>query len=276
MGACFAHYNGRFDIGILLLAIALAIALQILSNLANDYGDGVKGTDNENRVGPVRAIQSGAISPDEMFEAIRMNILVVIALTVMLLFVAFGSKYILYTIVFFLLAGLSVYAALKYTIGESAYGYQGRGDLFVFLFFGFVSVMGSYFLFTKQIDHHINLPSIAIGLLSVGVLNLNNMRDLETDRASNKMTLAVKIGKDRAKTYHLALVVGAMLLAVVFSILYFSSFFNFLYLLSFIPLAAHIKAIIKAKTPQDFDSQLKVLSLSTCLFALLLGVGYIL
>ena len=175
-----------------------------------------------------------------------------------------------------MLAGLSVYAALKYTIGESAYGYRGRGDIFVFVFFGFVSVMGSYFLFTKQIDHHIVLPSISLGLLSVGVLNLNNMRDIESDRASNKITLAVKLGKQNAKRYHVALIITAIAVSILFSILYFSSFYNLIFYIAFIPLVIHLNSIIKAKTPDDFDSQLKVLSLSTFLFAVLLAVGYIL
>lgn len=276
VGACFAHFNGAFKVSILVFAIALAISLQILSNLANDYGDGVKGTDNENRVGPLRAVQSGAISPTEMFEGIKFNILVVIVLTVCLLFVSFGSKYITYTLLFFLLAGLSVYAALKYTIGESAYGYRGGGDLFVFIFFGFISVMGSYFLFVKQIDHHVFLPSISLGLLSVGVLNLNNMRDIESDRASNKITLAVKLGKRKAKLYHVVLMVMAMLIAILFSILYFSSFYNLLFYIALVPLVLHTIKITKAKDPKDFDSQLKVLSLSTFLFAVLLAIGYIL
>lgn len=276
IGACFAYYNGKFNALILFLAMLLAIGLQILSNLANDYGDGIKGTDNDDRVGPMRSVQSGAISAQEMFEAIKINILIIIALTVCLLLAAFGSKYIIYTLVFFMLAALSVYAALKYTIGDSAYGYKGGGDIFVFIFFGFVSVMGSYFLFTKQIDHHVFLPSIAVGLLSVGVLNLNNMRDIDTDRKANKRTLAVKLGRQNARRYHLALIGSAMIVAVVFSILYFSSFFNLLFYIAFIPLSYHIHKISKAKTADDFDSQLKVLSLSTFLFAMLLAIGYIL
>ena len=276
IGACFAYYNGKFNALILFLAMLLAIGLQILSNLANDYGDGIKGTDNDDRVGPMRSVQSGAISAQEMFEAIKINILIIIALTVCLLLAAFGSKYIIYTLVFFMLAALSVYAALKYTIGDSAYGYKGGGDIFVFIFFGFVSVMGSYFLFTKQIDHHVFLPSIAVGLLSVGVLNLNNMRDIDTDRKANKRTLAVKLGRQNARHYHLALIGSAMIVAVVFSILYFSSFFNLLFYIAFIPLSYHILKISKAKTADDFDSQLKVLSLSTFLFAMLLAIGYIL
>jgi 1,4-dihydroxy-2-naphthoate octaprenyltransferase len=276
IGACFGYYDGAFNWMVFVLAILLTIALQILSNLANDYGDGVKGTDNRQRVGPERAIQSGQISEHQMIDAIRKNILIVIFLTVGLVFAAFGTKYFLYGFLFLILGVFAAYSALTYTIGESAYGYKGLGDFFVFIFFGLVSVIGSYFLFAKQLDHFVVLPAISVGLLSVGVLNLNNMRDIESDTISDKITLAVKLGKNKAKRYHIALIVGAILISFVFSILYFTSFWNFLFFIAYIPLLLHIKIILKATQPNDYDSQLKVLALTTFLFSLLLGVGYIL
>jgi len=276
IGTCFAYYNGYFNIAILILSILTTISFQILSNLANDYGDGIKGTDNEHRVGPERAIQSGAITPHQMFEAIKINILVIILLVFLLLYSAFGRSHFLYTLLFIGLAGLSVYSAMKYTIGQRAYGYRGLGDVFVFIFFGLVSVVGSYFLYTKHLDHQVILPAIVVGLLSVGVLNLNNMRDIESDKQSNKMTLAVKLGLKKAKNYHLALIFGAMVISFLFALLYYTSFFNLLCFLAYIPLILHIKTIVKAKEPRDFDSQLKVLALTTFAFSLLLGIGYIL
>lgn len=276
IGSCFAYYNGKFDGLIMTFAILLTIALQILSNLANDYGDGVRGTDNENRIGPERAIQSGAITPVEMFEGIKINILVVIILTVGLIFTSFGSKYFLYAMLFFLLSGFSVYAAINYTVGSSPYGYRGLGDVFVFIFFGIVSVVGSYFLFTKHVNHHVWLPAISLGLLSMGVLNLNNMRDIESDKLSGKETLAVKLGKDKAKTYHITLIILAIVVSIVFSILYYSRLWNFLFYITFIPLLIHINKVRKATHPIDYDPQLKVLALTTFLFSILLGVGYIL
>lgn len=276
VGSCFAYYNGYFEWLIFILALLVTLSLQILSNLANDYGDGIKGTDNEHRVGPMRAVQSGEITAEQMMKGLKINILIVIALTMLLIYTAFGHHYFLYTILFLVLGGLSVYAAMKYTIGDSAYGYRGLGDIFVLIFFGFVSVMGSYFLYAKQLDHIVILPSISVGLLSVGVLNLNNMRDIDSDTLSNKITLAVKMGKEKAKNYHLFLVVSAMALGVVFAILYYTSLWNFLFLISYIPLALHIKKIVKARSTSDFDSELKVLALSTFLFSVLLGIGYIL
>jgi len=276
VGSCFAHYNGKFDGYIMTFAILLTIALQILSNIANDYGDGVRGTDNENRIGPERAIQSGAITPKEMFEGIKLNVLIVIILTVGLILSAFGSKYLLYALLFFVLSGFSVYAAINYTVGSSPYGYKGLGDVFVFIFFGLLSVVGSYFLFTKHLDHHVWLPAISLGLLSMGVLNLNNMRDIESDKLSGKETLAVKLGKHKAKQYHLTLIVLAIIVSIVFSILYFSRWWNFLFYIAFIPLLMHINIVRKATNPIDYDPQLKVLALTTFLFSILLGIGYIL
>lgn len=276
IGTCFAFYSGNYNTVIFVLAILTTVALQILSNLANDYGDGVKGTDNNERQGPERAIQSGSITPAQMLEAIKVNILIVIVLSLLLIYMSFGQGNLLYSLLFIVLAGLSIYAAINYTMGSKAYGYRGLGDVFVFIFFGLVSVMGSYFLYANKIDHNVVLPSISLGLLSVGVLNLNNMRDIDSDILSNKITLAVKLGKQRSKTYHLALIFGAILVSLVFTILYYTSPLNFLFFVAYIPLIIHAKKISKAKTASDFDSQLKVLALTTFLFSVLLGVGYIL
>ncbi len=202
--------------------------------------------------------------------------MLVIILTLSLIWAAFGPTNFWFLLLFLVLGGLSVYAALNYTMGDSPYGYKALGDIFVFVFFGVISVVGSYILYTKTIDHVVILPSIALGLLSVGVLNLNNMRDIESDSNSGKITLAVKLGLKRSKIYHITLVAGAMGITLVFSILYYVELYNFLYLIAFIPLIIHLKKIRYAKEPNDFDGQLKVLALSTFLFSLLLGIGYIL
>ncbi|MFD2550763.1 1,4-dihydroxy-2-naphthoate octaprenyltransferase [Bizionia sediminis] len=275
LGSCFAAYNGFTNWAVLTLAILTTVALQVLSNFANDYGDGIKGTDNDERVGPQRALQSGAIAPEEMFEAIKINILIIIALVVALLFSAFGLQNFLYTVLFLFLGGLSVYAAVKYTVGDSAYGYKGLGDVFVFLFFGLVSSLGTYFLFTLTIDHVIILPACAIGLLSVAVLNLNNMRDINSDINANKRTLAVKLGYKNAKKYHYALVGSALLLAAIFAVLYYVSPFNLLFLIMYIPLIKHMIYVKKTENPAALDSELKKVAIATFLMAILMGVGYI-
>ncbi len=275
VAGCLAEYNGFFNWLIFSLAILTTLSFQILSNLANDYGDGVKGTDNEDRIGPERAIQSGAISPNKMFSAIRINIIICIILTVSLIYSSFGVKHLLYALLFFVLGAISVISAMRYTMGSKAYGYKGLGDVFVFVFFGLVSVIGCYVLFAKQIDHIVFLPAIAIGLLSAGVLNLNNMRDIESDVKSNKITLAVKLGKAKAKNYHYVLVIGAIILSFLYGILYYTSPYNVLFFVAYIPLILHIKTVRKNKNPKDFDPELKKLALSTVLLSILLGVGHL-
>lgn len=275
IGSCIAYYNGYFNVLIFSLAILVTLGFQILSNLANDYGDGVKGTDNEHRIGPERAIQSGKITPEEMFDAIKVNILVVIFLVFILIYTSFGSHNFLYSMLFIILGALSVFAALKYTIGESAYGYKALGDLMVFLFFGVLSVMGSYFLFAKSLEHVLIFPAIIVGLLSTGVLNLNNMRDLEADSESKKITVAVKFGLKRAKIYHAFLIISALVLGLAYGILYYRSFATILYFIAFIPLIKHLLFVFKTKEPKALDSQLKVLALSTFILSVLLGFGFI-
>jgi 1,4-dihydroxy-2-naphthoate octaprenyltransferase len=275
IGGCIAYYNGFFDYKIFILAILVTLGFQILSNLANDYGDGVKGTDNDDRIGPERAVQSGKITPDEMFDALKVNILVVIFLTFMLIYASFGSRNFLFSMSFFILGALSIYAALKYTIGESAYGYRALGDLMVFLFFGVLSVMGSYFLFARSLEHVLILPAIIVGLLSTGVLNLNNMRDLESDTNSHKITVAVKFGLKRSKRYHAFLIITALVLGLTFGVLYYRSFISILFFIVFIPIIKHLQFVSKVKEPKALDSQLKVLALSTFVLSVLLGIGFI-
>ncbi len=276
LASAFAEYNGYFNWGIFILAILTTLSFQILSNLANDYGDGVKGTDNEDRVGPERAIQSGVITPSEMYAAIKINILISIALAFLLIFVAFGVKHFLLTLLFFLLGIACVVAAIRYTVGSKAYGYRGLGDLFVFIFFGLISVIGCYVLYAKTIDHVVFLPACTIGLLSAAVLNLNNMRDIISDKKSNKITLAVKLGIKNAKRYQLTLVITAMVFSSLFCVLYYTSPFNLMFLVTYIPLIKHIIVITKNKNSEDLDPELKKVALTTVLLSLLMGIGYLL
>jgi 1,4-dihydroxy-2-naphthoate polyprenyltransferase len=275
VGSSMAYYNGFFKISIFIFAILTTLSLQILSNLANDYGDGVKGTDNQDRIGPERAIQSGKITPEQMYDAIKINILIVITLTFLLIYSAFKSNQFLYSLLFFVLALICIYAAVKYTVGSTAYGYRALGDIMVFLFFGLISVMGTYFLFSKQLDHVLIIPACIIGLLSAGVLNLNNMRDIESDKKSSKITIAVKLGINKAKIYHSFLIISAMLLSIVFAIFYYRSISNLVFMVVFIPLILHIVNVIKNREPKLLDPQLKILALSTFALAILLGIGYI-
>jgi len=276
VASCLAEYNGTFNWIIFTLAILTTLSFQILSNFANDYGDGIKGTDNEDRIGPERAIQSGKISAPQMLETIKLNIIVCIVFSFGLIFSAFGVRHFLHTFIFFLIGMLSIYAAIKYTMGNNAYGYKGLGDIFVFVFFGLVSVIGCYVLYSKQIDHVVFLPACTIGFLSTAVLNLNNMRDIDSDRDSNKKTIVVKMGSKKAIRYHYFLIISAMISALFFGIFYYTSPFNLIFLIAFIPLILHLIKVAKTNNPIDFDPELKKLALTTFLLAILLGLGHLL
>lgn len=253
-------------------AILTTLGLQVLSNFANDYGDGIKGTDNEDRVGPKRAIQSGVISPQAMKRAIIITSVLTFISAVLLIYFAFGENNIGYSIFFLILGILAIASAIRYTVGNTAYGYRGYGDLFVFVFFGLVSTLGVNFLYSKELDYKLFLPAIAIGFLSVGVLNLNNMRDEESDRKSGKNTIVVKIGGAKAKKYHYFLVISAMLLVLIFAILNNFQFDQYIFIVAYFPLTSHLITVYKNKDPRMLDPELKKLAISTFLLSVLLSL----
>ena len=268
VGTGLAMSVGQFDLTIFILALCTTVAFQVTSNFANDYGDGVKGTDDQ-RVGPKRALQSGMLSKGEMKTGIIVMVLVSLVLSFALIFTAFSTRSWPYVLVFVLLGALSIWAALKYTMGATPYGYKGLGDAFVFIFFGLVAVLGSMFLYTKNISPDAILPAVAIGLLSVGVLNLNNMRDIESDRLYGKNTVASKLGFDKAKVYHYSVLILAFLSMVAYSTLHFNGWSGAIYLLAFVPIAIHFKNVVKTTDPSKLDPELKKLALSTFLLAML-------
>ena len=254
------------------LALLTTLGLQILSNFANDYGDGMKGTDNEDRVGPKRAIQSGAISPEAMKRAIFLTASLTLISAMLLIYYAFRDTNIGYSLFYLVLGVLAIASAIRYTIGNTAYGYRGYGDLFVFVFFGLVSTLGVNFLYSKQLSFDLFLPATAIGLLSVGVLNLNNMRDEASDRKSKKNTMVVKMGGAKAKKYHYFLVVSAMVLVLMFAIIDEFHFDQYLFLLAYIPLTKHLITVYKNQEPRALDAELKKLALSTFALSILLAL----
>ena len=276
LGSFLAYASDNFNLVILILALLTTTGFQVLSNFANDYGDGVKGTDNADRVGPQRSLQSGEITPKQMKKAMWITIVLTLFVAIALIYVAFGKDNLRYSLLFFALGIASIAAAIKYTVGDKAYGYSGFGDLFVFLFFGLLSVCGTYFLYTRQLDLSVFLPAFSVGLLSVGVLNLNNMRDYESDKKSGKNTLVVKIGIEYAKYYHYYLLTAAFLFALLYVSIRFHSTWQFLFLPAFIPVGLHLYRVYKNKDPKLLDPELKVLALSTFLFSVLFGLGQIL
>ena len=271
VGNGLAFSNVNFSWMIFILSLLTTISFQVLSNFANDYGDGVKGTDNDSRIGPPRVLQQGLLTRKELKQGIQVCVFISLILAASLIFLAFGISNQLYSLIFIGLALGAVIAAIKYTVGSNAYGYRALGDLFVLTFFGGVSVLGSLFLQTKLFTVEQILPAISIGLLSVGVLNLNNMRDIKTDKESNKITMAVLLGARYAKAYHLFLLLGAVLIAVLYVKTNLKP--SYLFMIAVLPMMIHLRRVLGYDNPKEFDPELKRLALSTFLFSILFSIG---
>jgi 1,4-dihydroxy-2-naphthoate octaprenyltransferase len=261
MGNALALNHNDFSFIIFLLSILTAIAFQIVSNFANDYGDGIKGTDNEQRIGPKRVLQQGLLTSKNLKRGILVSVFVSIILSIALIYESLGADKLLFSVLFILLAIGAVAAAIKYTVGTNPYGYSGLGDLFVFIFFGWVSVIGSYFLQINSIDLSIVLFATSVGLLSVAVLNLNNMRDIENDLNSSKITLAVRLGGYKSKVYHFFLISIAIILFFI-GIGEQPLLIKTIYTLVFVPLFLHLYRVFNVKEPKQFDPELKKLALT--------------
>ena len=273
VGSGMAAIYGFSDRLIFTLALLSTLGLQIISNLANDYGDGIKGTDNEERIGPKRAMQSGSLSAGELKNGILISVLITLALIGTLLYAALDG-YPEYFLLFTILGAISVWAAIRYTVGDSAYGYKGLGDVFVFCFFGLLAVLGSLFLFTKSLHLFDVLPAIAIGLLSTAVLNLNNMRDYTSDSRAGKRTLVVKMGIQKARVYHFLLLFVSFLCMLIYLVKYGNSWHHFICLLAYIPLAVHALKVSGVKEAAALDPELKKVALSTFFLALFFYIGF--
>lgn len=271
-GSAVAYFNGKWDGIIFGLAMSTTILFQILSNLANDLGDGIKGTDNENRVGPERAVQSGVISVKGMKTGVAISAALSLLSAGALIF--FGTQQMPSNMIWLYigLALLSVLAAITYTVGKRAYGYHGLGDLMVLIFFGGVSVLGVYSLYAKTFLPENILLAIGFGLLSTAVLNLNNMRDFSNDYNSGKITLVVRMGPNLAKVYHVLLIIislgtiGQFIHLVGEPLLY-------LVLIPGLVLIYHLRTVMRTTEAKDFDPELKKVALSTFAISVFLFVG---
>lgn len=273
-GSAVAFALGKWNGTVFALALCTTLLFQILSNLANDLGDTLKGADNANRVGPTRAVQSGAISPKTMRNAVILVSLLSFIAALLLIYV--GSQLLSQTalIGYVLLAIACITAAILYTVGKKAYGYNGMGDLFVFLFFGLVSVIGVYPLFGNELSWIIILPAITIGNYSTAVLNLNNMRDQENDALVGKNTVVVKWGNENAKKYHALLFIIGFLSWVSFLILT-NNTIGFISLLPFILFLKHLKFVRNNTIPKSLDGELKKVALGTFFTSVLYFISVI-
>ena len=243
LGSLLAASDGYFKTTTFVWAMLTTVALQILSNLANEVGDLTKGTDNEHRLGPIRSAQSGALSMREMVQAMIVFGVIAIITGSLLIYEAFRDLLNWKSIALFIAGGASIVAAVKYTVGKSAYGYRGLGDLFVFIFFGVVSVMGSYFAMSGVLPWICVLPAAAIGFLSSGVLNMNNIRDIENDSVCGKRTIPVILGIQGAKIYHFVITLLAVICLVLYSMLHSAGWTGYLFLLTLPLLVMHLKSV---------------------------------
>jgi 1,4-dihydroxy-2-naphthoate octaprenyltransferase len=244
-------------------SILTAVVFQILSNFANDYGDGLKGTDNKERIGPKRVLQQNLLSEKSLFRGIIVTAVTGFILAAVTILIAFEVGELKSVMLFLALAVASIFAAYKYTAGKGAYGYYAMGDVFVFAFFGLLAVGGSYFLQTKQLNNIIWCFATAIGGLSTAVLNLNNMRDMQNDLAVGKKTIAALLGLKGAKIYHTILVLGSIT-ALSAGVLYeYKGWVGYIPLLAIIPLLFQLVWTLKLKSHKDFDGLLKPLALTT-------------
>jgi 1,4-dihydroxy-2-naphthoate polyprenyltransferase len=268
----FLGYQSHFDSLIFGLAILTTLLLQILSNLANDYGDSQKGADNDERVGPKRAVQAGMLSMTQIKWGILICALLSVMAGVALVYVSLAGQAL--TALGFIILGLAaVAAAIKYTVGAGAYGYEGLGDVFVMVFFGWVGVVGSSYLQTHHLDWTLFLPAWTIGAFAAGVLNTNNMRDRVGDAHAGKNTLVVKLGAQRAKYYHTALIVSGWLCALMYVYLHFGGGLQLLFVISAPLFWRNVIAVHRITEPRDYDPLLKQLALSTFIFAILFALG---
>lgn len=273
LGSFLAAFHYSFSWSVFIWAALTTLFLQILSNLANDYGDAINGVDNHGRVGPKRSLQTGAITLVQMKIAIVVFVILSLASGVILLIEGMKGLRFSYGLIMFIVGLLAIAAALKYTIGKNPYGYAGFGDVAVFLFFGIVGVMGTYYLHTHTITPPEFLPAMSIGFFSTGVLNLNNLRDRDNDRAFGKKTMVVKLGLERAKSYHSSLIISGLLAAIAYSIVYYHSIWQFVYVLTFPLFISSIVSVIKNKQPHLLDPELRKLALTTLAFSILFGWG---
>lgn len=273
MAGFMAAAIDKFNLLVFSLCCLTTIFLQVLSNLANDYGDSIHGADHAERKGPSRAVQSGAISLSQMRNAVIVFSLLSLVSGIFLLGLSFGTNW-RAIFFFFGLGMLSILAAIGYTVGKKPYGYIGLGDISVLIFFGLVGVMGSYYLFTHRISWLEVLPALSCGLFSIAVLNVNNIRDIDSDRMAGKFSIPVRIGKQQASIYHWILLSGGLLSSIIYTLLNFQSPFQFLFLLA-APLLIRNGLAVHQKSSAELDPFLKQMAFSTLLFVLLFGVGLI-
>ena len=271
MLACAEHKVAWY---VIVLTVLTTVSLQILSNMSNELGDWLSGVDGQGREGPKYGIEGGGLTEDQMRSCIRIMVLACCILGLGMIRASFKTILRIESECLVVLGAAAIWAAMHYTLGEKPYGYRGLGDIFVFIFFGLVPVAGGYYVCAQTLDFTTLIPGAAIGLFSVGVLNVNNIRDMKSD-AGTRITVPIKLGEHRAKVYHTILIAGGWMLMLLFTVLFTKGWLPYLYILTLPLYVKHIAGVWK-RSGRELDPMLPMLVISTFIFALLAGTGYIL
>lgn len=271
MGGIIAYVENGFQPLIFFLTLATAFLLQILSNIANDYGDSMNGADSEERVGPSRAVQTGKISATAMRNAMILFAIFSLASGLTLLYLSITTMQEFW--IFLGMGLVCIVAAITYTVGKNPYGYAGLGDISVLIFFGLIAVVGTYYLQVHELNWSIMLPATTCGVFAVGVLNVNNIRDIESDEKAGKYSIPVRLGRNKAVYYHWFLLILGWAAAIAYVILNYSSPWQWLFLIALPLFFINAKAVLVKKDPKKLDPYLKQMAISTLLFVIIFGIG---
>ena len=276
VGLSLSTFNGTFRPLIAILTLLTAILLQILSNLANDYGDFKHGADHNERQGPKRSVQKGTITASAMLRAMVIIAVLTVVSGISLVLLALGAKSLLWSLLFITIGGLAIWAAIGYTASNNPYGYVGLGDPMVLIFFGYVAVLGTYFLQQQSLNGSLFLPATSVGLLAVGVLNINNIRDITSDLAAGKHSIAARLGARNARLYHWILLILSILCTVLFVLQNWQSPLQLIFLLAIPLLIFNGINVWRRQEPKAIDPLLKQMSISTLVFSILFSIGHML
>ena len=274
LGILLATADWRVDLWTAVLIVLTTVCLQILSNLSNELGDVLRGTDTADREGPEYGLNSGVMTIGQMKGLIAAFVVLCVVFGSLMTWKAFGTLFSLTPILVLMLGAAAIMAAMKYTLGRNPYGYRAKGDIYVFLFFGLISVLGAYFVCTAGAGLHwkLLLPASAIGFFSVGVLNVNNIRDMKTD-AANRVTVAIKLGEKRARIYQTVLIVLGWACMVAYCLLCWPSLWHWLWVLTLPMYILHLRGVW-TRSGKALDPMLPLLVMASFALSILAGVGF--
>lgn len=274
LGILLAVADWKVDPWTAILIILTTVSLQVLSNLSNELGDVLRGTDTAERQGPEYGLNGGEMTILEMKTLIGVFIGLCIVFGTLMTWRAFGTLWDLTAVMILLLGAAAIMGAMKYTLGHNPYGYRAKGDFYVFLFFGLVAVLGAYFVCTKGLGLHwkLLLPAAGVGCFSVGVLNVNNIRDMKTD-AANRVTVAIKLGAHNARIYQTVLIGLGWAFMIAYCLLCWPSWWHWIWVIT-LPLYIKHLHMIWTREDRALDPALPLLVMTTFALCLLMGIGF--